>query len=78
MKWSQACQEDGKVVYKSASDPNIIMLPSDIALLTDEKMVAWVKLYAADEKRFFADFAVAFSKLQELGVESFHAFNAEP
>jgi catalase (peroxidase I) len=72
MKWSKASQKDGKTVYKTDSDKNIIMLPSDIALLTDEKMVPWVELYAADEKRFFADFAVAFAKLQELGVKSFH------
>jgi catalase (peroxidase I) len=73
MKWSQACQDDGKIVYKSDSDPNIIMLPSDIALLTDEKMVPWVELYATDEARFFADFSVAFTKLQELGVPAFHS-----
>jgi len=48
------------------------MLPSDIALLTDEKMVPWVELYATDEDRFFADFSSAFVKLQELGVASFH------
>jgi len=35
-------------------------------------MVAWVELYAADRKRWESDFATAFAKLQELGVENFH------
>ena len=32
-------------------------------------MLPWVQLYANDEKRFFQDFAAAFTKLTELGVD---------
>jgi catalase (peroxidase I) len=48
------------------------MLPTDVALLTDKKMVPWVELYANDKERWEKDFATAFTKLQELGVKSFH------
>jgi catalase (peroxidase I) len=48
------------------------MLPTDVALLVDPKMVAWVELYARDRARWEKDFAAAFTKLQELGVENFH------
>lgn len=47
------------------------MLPTDVALLQDEKMVVWVELYAKDRARWEADFASAFCKLQELGVPAF-------
>ena len=42
------------------------MLPTDVALLADKKMVAWVELYANDKERWEKDFATAFTKLQEL------------
>ena len=48
------------------------MLPTDVALLQDPKMVAWVELYANDNARWEKDFSTAFTKLQELGVKRFH------
>lgn len=48
------------------------MLPTDMAIMTDEKMIPWVELYARDKERWFQDFATAFAKLQELGVDNFH------
>lgn len=47
------------------------MLPTDMALCQDDKMVPWVRLYAADKDRWYTDFAAAFTKLQELGVKEF-------
>jgi catalase (peroxidase I) len=44
------------------------MLPSDMALIWDPKFKPWVEKYAADEQLFFKDFAKAFKKLLELGV----------
>jgi len=38
-------------------------------LIEDEKMRPWVEKYAADKDLFFKDFAMAFGKLIELGVE---------
>jgi cytochrome c peroxidase len=51
-------------------DPNdeIMMLPTDIALIEDPEFKKYVDLYAADEEAFFKDFASAFKKLMELGV----------
>jgi cytochrome c peroxidase len=59
-------------VYVTEDQPGIIMLPTDVALLTDEKMAPWVHLYAKDRARWEQDFSSAFTKLQELGVDDFH------
>ena len=50
----------------------LMMLPTDLALVQDAKMRPIVEEYAKDEKKFFADFAAAWIKLQELGVAAFH------
>ena len=47
------------------------MLPTDVALIKDAAFCAYVKLYASDRARFEQDFASAFCKLQELGVDAF-------
>jgi len=61
-----------------------MMLPTDVscmyissknvaddqmALVKDAKMKPWVEKYAADQNLFFKDFALAFAKLIELGVQ---------
>lgn len=46
-----------------------MMLPSDMALVWDDKFKPHVQKYASDEKAFFSDFAKAFKKLLELGVD---------
>eukprot|EP00210_Caulerpa_lentillifera_P000998 g961.t1 len=46
----------------------LMMLPTDMALLWDNKFKDVVHTYAKDEETFFKDFAAAFSKLLELGV----------
>eukprot|EP00630_Chrysocystis_fragilis_P007378 CAMPEP_0197401734 /NCGR_PEP_ID=MMETSP1165-20131217/18961_1 /TAXON_ID=284809 /ORGANISM="Chrysocystis fragilis, Strain CCMP3189" /LENGTH=444 /DNA_ID=CAMNT_0042927855 /DNA_START=35 /DNA_END=1367 /DNA_ORIENTATION=- len=48
-------------------DGQLMMLPSDLALIWDKKFRAVVEEYAKDEDKFFADFAAAFAKLLELG-----------
>jgi cytochrome c peroxidase len=40
-----------------------------MALVKDEKFKPWVEKYAADQDLFFKDFALAFGKLIELGVD---------
>ena len=42
---------------------------SDLALIEDPRFRRYVEAYAADEKVFFRDFAAAFQKLMELGVD---------
>ena len=46
-----------------------MMLPSDLALVWDARFKPHVEKYAADEALFFKDFAQAFKKLLELGVD---------
>lgn len=49
-------------------DDDQMMLPTDMALL-EEPFRPYVELYAKDKEKFFEDFAKAFLKLIELGVE---------
>ena len=45
-----------------------MMLPTDIALVSDKQFKQWVDKYAADEPLFFKDFSAVVLKLFELGV----------
>lgn len=72
MKWYKKKQANGLEVYVTDAQPGIIMLPTDVALLEDKNMVAYVELYAKDKVRWEKDFSTAFTKLQELGVKNFH------
>jgi len=45
------------------------MLPADMAFVKDGEFKKWVETYAKDEQRFQVDFAKAFKKLVELGVQ---------
>ncbi len=49
-------------------DGDLMMLPSDMALLWDPEFAKYVKLYAKDKDAFFNDFSKAFGKLLDLGV----------
>lgn len=40
-----------------------------MALIQDPKFKVWVEKYASDQKLFFKDFALAFAKLIELGID---------
>ena len=43
---------------------------ADMAFVRDAQFRKWVEIYAKDEERFFADFARAFTKLEELGCST--------
>ncbi|KAH7040312.1 peroxiredoxin [Microdochium trichocladiopsis] len=47
----------------------LMMLPTDMALLADPKFKTWVDKYADDKDLFFEHFAAVFAKLLELGLE---------
>lgn len=66
-KFEKYTNEFGNIQYKSADDT--FLAPSDYALIEDPSTLQWVQLYAKDQQRFFQDFASAFTKLQELGVD---------
>jgi len=54
-------------------DPSgkLMMLPADLALIQDPEFKKYVVEYANNEEKFFKDFAVAFQKLEEVGVKAF-------
>ena len=45
-----------------------MMLPTDLALVSDKSFKAWVEKYAKDNDLFFKDFSAVVVKLFELGV----------
>ncbi|KAI1369762.1 peroxiredoxin [Xylaria arbuscula] len=49
-------------------EEGLMMLPTDMSLLSDPSFRKWVETYAADKDRFFADFSAVFAKLMELGI----------
>ena len=65
LTWSQK-QWDGPLQYTDPSG-ELMMLPTDVAMLDDPAYRPFVELYARDEEAFFADFADAFAKLLSLG-----------
>jgi cytochrome c peroxidase len=60
-KWS------GPEQYENP-DGDLMMLPTDMALIWDPGFKKYVEVYAKDKQAFYNDFSKAFSKLLELGV----------
>jgi cytochrome c peroxidase len=54
--------------YDEDSETELMMLPTDMALIHDDSFRPWVELYAKDKEAFFGDFTKVFSKLVELGI----------
>ncbi|EGW31175.1 cytochrome c peroxidase, partial [Spathaspora passalidarum NRRL Y-27907] len=69
--------ETGREQYYN-QDKSLIMLNTDLELVRDSKFLMWVKAYASDESLFFHDFANAFSKLLELGIERDENYQVMP
>ena len=70
-EWKEKTLENGVkqfVHYDEDLDEELMMLPTDIALVHDDKFAPWVKKYAGDKDVFFRDFAAVFAKLLELGI----------
>jgi cytochrome c peroxidase len=59
----------GPVQYEDEATGEIMMLPSDLALIEDPEFKKYVELYAEDEDLWMKDFSDAFGKLIELGVK---------
>lgn len=56
------------VMHRFAQNTSLT-IPSQMALMEDPVFKEWVLKYAKDQKLFFKDFANAFGKLIELGVD---------
>jgi peroxiredoxin len=50
------------------TDEELMMLPTDMALVQDPTFREWVVKYAEDKDLFYRDFSKAFAKLLELGI----------
>jgi peroxiredoxin len=66
--WKQKTNKQGLMQYRDEDD-ELMMLPTDYALIKDEKMRPWVEKYADDKELFYKDFSAAFAKLIELGID---------
>ncbi|KAJ1028415.1 hypothetical protein NDA16_001582 [Ustilago loliicola] len=67
-KWDGPFQYVAKAPGADDDDEQLMMLPTDYALIQDDKFRPWVEKYAEDRDAFFNDFSKAFAKLIELGV----------
>lgn len=65
--WQEKKLDNGLLQYADKKD-RIMMLPADMAFLNDPQFKEIVQIYAKDKQQFFKDFAEAFGKLLELGV----------
>ncbi|KAI9503635.1 heme peroxidase [Coemansia spiralis] len=60
---------NGPFQYVDKESGQFMMLPADMVFRTDPQFRKYSEIYAADQDAFFADFAKAFTKLLELGVQ---------
>lgn len=60
-------QWDGPLQYQDTATGRLMMLPTDMVLVTDDKFRVYTELYARDQDTFFKDFASAFGRLLALG-----------
>lgn len=51
------------------TEEELMMLPTDMALVADPEFKKYVELYAKDKDVFFQDFSRAFARLMELGIK---------
>ncbi|RKF82356.1 Cytochrome c peroxidase, mitochondrial [Golovinomyces cichoracearum] len=59
---------NGPKQYEDKSTKTLMMLPTDMSLISDKSFVKWVSKYAKDNEAFFKDFSNVIVKLFELGV----------
>ncbi|BGP58275.1 cytochrome c peroxidase [Rhodotorula sphaerocarpa] len=77
-KWEKKTWE-GPVQFKNTDlGEELMMLPTDMALIEDEKFLPYVKKYAEDREAFYHDFAEVFAKLIELGVTRDEQYESAP
>jgi len=70
-QWKEKTLKNGIkqfVYYDEDADEELMMLPTDLALISDDSFRPWVETYAKDKAKFFEDFSAVFHKLMELGL----------
>jgi len=69
LEWKEVeIVETGRKQFVDVQTGKLMMLPTDMALKTDEKFLPFTQAYAKDQDLFFKDFSAAFSKLISLGT----------
>lgn len=71
-EWREKVLDNGVrqyVYYDEDAEEELMMLPTDLALLSDPSFKKYVQLYASDKDKFFEDFSKVFAKLVELGIQ---------
>ncbi|CAO3646719.1 unnamed protein product [Cunninghamella echinulata] len=58
----------GGYQWVDKNNPNVMMLPAEIAMYNDKHFRKWFDIYAKDQDKFFKDFTKAFVTLIENGV----------
>ncbi|KAE8446935.1 heme peroxidase [Mollisiaceae sp. DMI_Dod_QoI] len=66
-KWNYR-KWNGPKQFQDKTSKSLMMLPTDMALISDKSFKQWVEKYAKDNDLFFKDFAAVITKLFELGV----------
>lgn len=69
MKWTKKSWEGPEQFMNDSLGEELMMLPTDMALIEDKTFRSWVEKYADDRELFYKHFAAAFAKLIELGVD---------
>ena len=70
--WKEKVLDNGVrqlIHYDEGAEEELMMLPTDLAQLSDSTFRPCVELYTEDEERFFADFAAVFAMLIELSIQ---------
>lgn len=69
-KWyPKHIKETGRDQFEDEASHSLMMLPTDMALKTDNKYLKYVKEYAENEQLWMEDFSKACTKLFELGID---------
>ncbi|KAJ3037603.1 hypothetical protein HDV00_001491 [Rhizophlyctis rosea] len=69
-EWKEATLSNGIKQFEAYPEgEKLMMLPTDMYLLRDPELRGICEEYAGDQEKFFGDFAGAFRKLMESGVE---------
>lgn len=75
VEWEEGCIKGATCnnhQYRDKNSQQLMMLPTDIALIQDKEFKKYVDLFANDQKAFFQAFSQSFSTLLELGTKDLY------
>jgi len=69
LEWKEKKWTGPRQFSNESLGEELMMLPTDMALIEDDAFRPWVEKYAEDKDLFYDDFSKVFAKLIELGVK---------